>query len=84
MAAMPEAKHTAGPPSRSPRSSSRASQPAVPSSRAYSRPEPARKVDAGTIGTLSGVPGPEPRPSPANRVSTRRSVLSCCTVTSAR
>ena len=38
MAAIPEANETAAPPSRSPISSSKASQPGVPSSRAYSRP----------------------------------------------
>ncbi len=73
------------PPSRSPISSSKASQPGVPSSRAYSRTAApsgaARKFEAGTTGTLSGRPGRwSPRPRTASRVSTRRFSMRCTIV----
>src|SRR6478672_4064447 len=56
-AAIPEPKATAMPPSSTPTACSRARQVSVPPSRAYSTAPPARKLDATTIGTLSGLPG---------------------------
>src|SRR5215212_2754445 len=63
MAAMPEANATAFPDSSPPTTASSASQVGVPSSRAYSRPLPMMKFDAGIGGTFSGAPGSEARPA---------------------
>ena len=57
MAAIPELNVTASASSSAPTTASNAAQVGVPSSRAYSRPPPSAKFDAGTRGSLSGDPG---------------------------
>src|SRR4051794_40359033 len=56
-AAMPEENDTAWPPSRPPRTSSKASQVSVASVRLYRRSVPRTKFDAGTSGVFRGAPG---------------------------